>query len=528
MHNVNVRKLQAVSSKLQKTVNLLTILFVFSFVFLLVLPTALAGSWDEEANRDLSWTDGAISTPQQLAQFAYLVNTGEYDGSDDVYLTQNIDLDGNDWVPIGSKWDGNCIYFGIFDGRGFTISNMTAPAPQDIARSKVGPDELSLYGLFGLVGGDIKNVKVSGSITFASTANPYLEYYYIGSIAGINYGTIFNCVSEVEISIHSESSDSASSLGASYIGGIVGYNPSLVSNCMNYGDIYLEIGNHVPVGGIVGTNYGMIEYCGNYGRLFGTTSAIGGITGNSHDHNDADGLYPSTIQFCYNQGIIEQEVDGIGLGSVQYGGIAGYIIQTSVENCYNTGQVIVFDPAPSNNHNHAGGLVGTHSSGSITNSYFMEDGSISGVGSPVVDLGIKRTLDEMKTKEFIELLNDGVGKFIFNPEGYPLVEPIILESYDDNGGKSKGGSSFGKAQIGKSQSVTPVIDEKPEVPTISDDSGDIDDNDNTDKKESESPGDSGESQNDNNKSNSIFWILGALSIAAVFALVYYFYNKNKN
>jgi hypothetical protein len=78
MCDKNVCGQQTVSGKPQRKINFLMILFVFSLVFLLVLPTALAGSWDEEINRDSIWTDGAISTPQQLAQFAYLVNTGEH------------------------------------------------------------------------------------------------------------------------------------------------------------------------------------------------------------------------------------------------------------------------------------------------------------------------------------------------------------------------------------------------------------------------------------------------------------------
>jgi hypothetical protein len=475
-------------------------------------------------------------------------------------LTQDIDLDGHDWVPIGNKFDPDCIYSGTFDGRGFTISNMTAP--QNIIQS----DFVSLYGLFGVTDADIKNVKVSGLIELVSTQSQYFQFHCIGGIAGTSFGSIFNCVSDVDISTSEDLP-----IGTSYIGGIVGRNYNLISNCMNYGDLSIPRGNTASLGGIVGLNHGTIDHCSNHGDLSGATKYIGGISGESsaareyslfmiqfcYIHESIDycsnnenlpgatnyiGVIfgesfavressPSVIQFCYNHGSIEQ-TEG-NSDEVFYGGIAGSLVHSSIKNCYNVGSITVLNEQDSF-QGVAGGLTGllyySDADFSITHSYFTSDVGIPAVGHANDDSGIggiRKAPDEMKTEDFVELLNNDVGKFIFNPGGYPLIEPIVLAFDNDDNDESKSGSGFGNAQVVESQPVIPIIDEKPEVSTSPSDSDDIGDNDNTDKKESESPLDSGKSQSDSSKSNNIGWILGALSIVTVFALGYYFYNKNK-
>ena len=85
------------------------------------------GSWSDSDNRDTSWgtdyttaTEFIINTPQQLAQFAYMVNSGsDFSGKtvklDDVVVEEeyeghfysgtnpfNGDLDNNEWTPIGT------------------------------------------------------------------------------------------------------------------------------------------------------------------------------------------------------------------------------------------------------------------------------------------------------------------------------------------------------------------------------------------------------------------------------------------
>ena len=78
-----------------------------------------------------------ISTPEQLMEFAALVNGGN-NGANAV-LTANIDMSGQNWTGIAS--DKN--YTGVFDGQGHTISNLTGTE-----------------GLFAKNSGTVKNVQL--------------------------------------------------------------------------------------------------------------------------------------------------------------------------------------------------------------------------------------------------------------------------------------------------------------------------------------------------------------------------------
>ena len=105
-------------------------------------------NWSDAA--DTWWWDAenvniTISTPQQLAGVARLVNSGltNFSGKS-ITLANNIDLAGKMWDPIG----GAAEFQGIFDGAGHTISNM------ELFSSAM---EIGLFGTLGTTG-IIKNV----------------------------------------------------------------------------------------------------------------------------------------------------------------------------------------------------------------------------------------------------------------------------------------------------------------------------------------------------------------------------------
>ena len=92
-----------------------------------------------------------IGLPEELLDFARMVNSGELSGRADVKvrLTADIDLTGHQWTPIGL---GKAQFAGRFDGCGHTISAVTI--------QKKWPGN---YGLFGYVTGAIQNVTVTGT-----------------------------------------------------------------------------------------------------------------------------------------------------------------------------------------------------------------------------------------------------------------------------------------------------------------------------------------------------------------------------
>ena len=98
-----------------------------------------------------------------------------------IYLTQDIDLGGMEWTPIGDYRFSANRFCGTFDGQGHTISNFQIT-------KKTGKDDSnkSSYGFFGNVEGTIKNLTVANA-----TVN---SYAYTGALAGrLNSGLIENC-----------------------------------------------------------------------------------------------------------------------------------------------------------------------------------------------------------------------------------------------------------------------------------------------------------------------------------------------
>lgn len=104
-------------------------------------PTAYPSDWERECDTgsimelvDKEWVmENApyfhVSTPEQLAGVVYYVNalsvnsqTGAF-----LYLEDDIDLAGYDWVPMGWLGPQNSGYMGEVDGQGHAILNMNIP-----------------------------------------------------------------------------------------------------------------------------------------------------------------------------------------------------------------------------------------------------------------------------------------------------------------------------------------------------------------------------------------------------------------
>lgn len=121
-----------------------------------------------------------ISTVEELVAFSAAVNGGERYANKIVRLTQDLDMTGNDFVPIGnvSGYPGKSFY-GVFDGQNHTIRNLTV--------SDTTPNYASA-GLFGSICGTVKNVKLT-NVSITSS-------HYAGGIVGYssaNGAVIENC-----------------------------------------------------------------------------------------------------------------------------------------------------------------------------------------------------------------------------------------------------------------------------------------------------------------------------------------------
>ena len=149
-------------------------------------------------------------------------------------LTADIDLTGKEWTPIGSYINYTYTgYTGTFDGQGHTIFGLTINQVRDAV------------GLIGCIdkGGIVKNVKLKD-------VNITGDGYFVGGVAGTNYGTIENCSVD-----------------------------GTLTNNRHY------------LGGVVGDNYGSIIGCSSSGTITGTSPDVGGIGGQS---------VGGTIMACYS------------------------------------------------------------------------------------------------------------------------------------------------------------------------------------------------------------------------------------
>ena len=308
---------------------------LLSLIFALVALTGLQAQTIWDGTADTSWynatsTKFEISTAEQLAGLAKLVNNGKNFSGKTILLTADIVLNdtfnwenwessapNNTWTPIGAS----CInrFGGTFDGQGHTVSGIYINSENDF------------QGLFGYNGGTIKNVGLT---------NSYIKGdWCVGGVCGRNHdGTISGCYNSGTVSGTGKYTD---------VGGVCGQNNGTISNCYNSG----EVSGNSYIGGVCGDNYyGTISNCYNSGEVSGN-SYIGGVCGYNHD----------TISNCYNSGTVS--------GNSDIGGICGINSSNgTISNCYNSGEV--------SGNSYIGGVCGDNYYGTISNCY--NSGEVSG------------------------------------------------------------------------------------------------------------------------------------------------------
>ena len=286
-----------------------------------------------------------IASLSDLKNLSRLVNAGNaaYNESHYKLLTESVTL-GDDWTPIGWYDEVTEIEFffnGVFDGNGNTI----------IFDVNVADCANDTYGVFGSIGstGSVTNLTVDGSLTIRGSKD-----YYVGGIAGYNYGTVTNSQSSVDVTVESTGDTQVSA------GGIVGWNDGTISNCSATGAVTAKSLTSAYAGGIAGYNDGHITDC----------SATGAVTANGKSHTYAGGIVgqidAGTISGTISNSYATGDVTAVGTEETCAGGIAGYVtVDVTISNSYATGAVTA-----DGGESYAGGIAG-HSKGIITNSYAL-------------------------------------------------------------------------------------------------------------------------------------------------------------
>ena len=213
-----------------------------------------------------------VNTAADLKALANDVNTGkDYFEGKTVVLTADIDLNGEEWTPIGSasKEHG---FMGNFDGKGFAIKNL---AIKNIA---LDSDGYAYAGLFGVTEGvdqntqnyiknltiENVNIKTTGHIVAAAIAYPYytvVENVTVKgnvSIKGGDYtaGVLAytrRCVDAKNLTIAGNNGSAVE--GRYTVGGVISdiqMNGGLTANYSNFAASGLTIKGDRNIGGIAG------------------------------------------------------------------------------------------------------------------------------------------------------------------------------------------------------------------------------------------------------------------------------------
>ncbi len=278
--------------------------------------TKAAQEHTDEIKEEIKYERIDISTPEEFAAFASQCYIDAWSKNKYVSLRADIDLSGTQikLVPV---------FNGVFDGVGHTISGFDYMGDGYVV------------GLFRYVGRDglIQNLTVKGAVASEN------EKECMGSICGINHGTIKNCTFQGTVS------------GRDTIGGIAGINEGTgtISGCAVKG----RITGYYSTGGIVGINHGALNNCTNRAGINDNSEWVEqddemgtgmGILESLTTHDDNElysgvdtggiaGFSDGVISRCANSGTVGYEHTGYNIG-----GIAGR--QSGVVSlCTNSGTV---------------------------------------------------------------------------------------------------------------------------------------------------------------------------------------------
>ncbi|MEG1913050.1 MAG: hypothetical protein RR091_11230 [Cloacibacillus sp.] len=281
------------------------------------------------ASADISWHDKnkttfTITTAQQLAGAAALVNAGSDDFKDKtIILSNDIDLSAREWTAIGMRLKP---FKGTFNGGGHAITGLYI--------NKTG--DSSHQGLFGYIGraGVVKNLRLSGCVAGGAS---------VGGVAGDNGGAVANCAMTGSVT------------GTINVGGVTGDNfNGTVTNCAMTGSVT----GYINVGGVAAQNRGTITNCAMAGSVTGGR-VVGGVVGNNISSVPNGAVTDSVI-------IDSVAVDAVGdnISIVANGTVTSSVMIGSV-----------------NGNEAVGGVVGQNGfSATVTNCGWLADAAASGVG----------------------------------------------------------------------------------------------------------------------------------------------------
>ena len=352
---------------------LLTIVMVLSLLPTSVLADTLVTEQEQTGETVSADTESTVSTEDEETQ-------EQQEPAAEVPAPQSARSGGTDSVPKAIS-DADGFKSMVADGNYKLTTNITVTEPyaNDFSGTfdgnghtvtlEINQPSKDNIGLFSKISSTatVKNVTVDGTVTGSRC---------VGGIAGTSNGTITQCQNKAAITATKNGSGNYSQ-----VGGIVGYaENATITSCANVGAVNADPNDGRRCGGVVG-----------YAKT-------------------------SVIENCYNQGQVSSCKTG---SSAAVGGIAGYIdSNASVKNCYNSGAISCTATSQ------VAKLVGWNAGSTIENCYYLGDKAGEGAnGYNYTDPTQPKTADEMKSTDFVALLNGGeaTGAFMAKAGDYPAL-----------------------------------------------------------------------------------------------------------
>ncbi len=348
----------------------------------------------------------AVSTVEDLIA----IGTDTASMQADYYLTNDIDLSGVDWIPLGLNYDivydddgeiesvsltgedAPQAFYGTLDGNGYSILNMTiTPFTEEEMSSYLS------YGLFARFDSNTSGVATVTSlniINYSITLEGGLSRFYLGGLVGLvddavitnctANGTISNPQSQVEAGWEDIFGMGITETERVYAGGLVGvFSYGTITGCNSAGTLSsYSTGESVYFGGLVGQNKaGTINNSYSSANVY--AKYAGGLVGyNGYISTEEDyiaGTDSAQIYQCFATGYIS--------GSLSYPAVAGGLVGINETNGYIDSSYATGDT----NSRTAGGLVGINNfnymeacGGMIANCYASGDVFASQYGGGLV------------------------------------------------------------------------------------------------------------------------------------------------
>ena len=374
---------------------------------------------------DTEWFDETaltftITTKEQLAGLASLVNSGMISADTIFYLEADIDLAYYEWIPVGTEEHP---FAASFKGEGHTISSLKINAGQDYV------------GLFGKVTGTISDFNLVNATIYVKDAHNYIGTvcgYSQNSLSGISAsgfvdaeksanvggvaGAIANIAEDIQSSVAVRGADCVGGIagmatpqsavfskltntgtveGATSVGGILGYLDASGTIQTDYISNTGDISGKAQVGGVVGhanAKVGSAVYnasvCANITGDYYVGGVIGRTESISVKECTNDGSTVTAISYFTNEtsfyawlggyvGSGYEVTDCINNATIVYnsrgsyvGGVAGYL-SYGISNCENTVSISA--------HNNVGGVVGyLNASGNANINKLKNSGAVIG------------------------------------------------------------------------------------------------------------------------------------------------------